>query len=235
MDFLGRISMADLLNATVRDATRKKFEEGLVDPVKIVHFGRETSRLILPGSLRGEDCPFCDETRKLLEEVAALSDKISLEIVDVREDKARAEAFGVEMIPATVIMDAEDRGIRIYGIPSGYEYVSLLGAVLDVSRGSTALAPETKAALQAIDKDVHIQVFVTPTCAFCSAAVRLAHQFALESPHVRAEMIESMEFPDLADRFQVRGVPKTVVNGTIAFEGAVPEPVFLENVLKALA
>jgi glutaredoxin-like protein len=227
--------MADMLNETVREATRKKFEEGLVNPVKILHFGRETSRLILAGSLRGEECPFCDETRKLLEEVASLSDKISLEIVDVREDKARAEAFGVEMIPATIIMDEEDRGIRIYGIPSGYEYVSLLGAVLDVSRGATGLAPETRTALQALDKDIHIQVFVTPTCAFCSAAVRLAHQFAMESRHIRADMIESMEFPDLADRFQVRGVPKTVVNGTIAFEGAVPEAIFLENVLKAFA
>lgn len=225
----------EILNATVREATRKKFEDELVNPVKLLHFGRASSRLILPGSMRAEDCPFCDETRRLLEEVAALSDKVSLEIVDIREDKARAASFGVEMIPATIVMDAEDRGIRIYGIPSGYEYVSLLGAVLDVSRGRTSLAPETKTALQAVTKAVHIQVFVTPTCAFCSAAVRLAHQFALESPLVRADMIESMEFPDLADRFQVRGVPKTVVNGTIAFEGAVSEAVFLENVLKALA
>jgi glutaredoxin-like protein len=224
----------EILNAAVREATRKKFEEELVDPVKLLHFSRASSPLILPGSMRGEDCPFCDETRKLLEEVAALSDKISLEIVDVKADSARAESFGVEMIPATIVMDAEDRGIRIYGIPSGYEYVSLLGAVLDLSRGKTSLAPETKAALQAVTKAVHIQVFVTPTCAFCSAAVRLAHQFALESPFIRADMIESMEFPDLADRFQVRGVPKTVVNGTFAFEGAAPEAVFLENVLKAL-
>lgn len=224
----------EILNATVRDATRKKFEEELVGPVKLLHFSRESSRLILPGSMRGEDCPFCDETRRLLEEVAALSDRVSLEIVDIKENPARAGSFGIEMIPATIVMDAEDRGIRIYGIPSGYEYVSLLGAVLDVSRGRTSLAPETKAALQAVTKNIHIQVFITPTCAFCSAAVRLAHQFALESPFIRADMIESMEFPDLADRFQVRGVPKTVVNGTIAFEGAVPEAVFLENVLKAL-
>jgi len=225
----------EILNATVRDATRKKFEAELVRPVKLLHFSRESSRLILPESMLAEDCPFCDETRRLLEEVAALSDKVTLEIVDVKADKARAESFGIDMIPATIVMDEVDRGIRIYGIPSGYEYVSLLGAVLDVSRGTTSLAPETRAALQAVSKPVHIQVFVTPTCAFCSAAVRLAHQFALESPFVRADMIESMEFPDLADKFQVRGVPKTVVNGMVEFEGAVPEAVFLENVLKALA
>lgn len=225
----------EILNATVRDATRKKFEAELLYPVKLLHFSRESGRLILPESMRDEDCPFCDETRKLLEEVAALSDKLTLEIVDVKADRARAESFGIDMIPATIVMDEEDRGIRIYGIPSGYEYVSLLGAVLDVSRGTTSLAAETRAALKAISKSVHIQVFVTPTCAFCSAAVRLAHQFALESPFVRADMIESMEFPDLADEFQVRGVPKIVVNGTVQFEGAVPEAVFLENVLKALA
>lgn len=225
----------EILNDAVREATRKKFEAELVKPVKLLHFSRESSRLVLPDSMRGLDCPFCDETRKLLEEVAALSDKVSLEIVDVKADEARAAAFGIDMIPATIVMDEEDRGIRIYGIPSGYEYVSLLGAVLDVSRGKTSLAPETRAALTAVAKDIHIQVFVTPTCAFCSAAVRIAHQFALESPRIRADMIESMEFPDLADRFQVRGVPKTVVNGTVQFEGAVPEAVFLENVLKAIA
>ncbi len=223
-----------LLNDAVRDATRKKFEAELVKPVKLLHFSRESSPLVLPESMRDEECPFCDETRKLLEEVAALSDKVGLEIVDVKADPARAEAYGIHMIPATIILDEEDRGIRIYGIPSGYEYVSLLGAVLDVSRGTTSLAPETKAALKAVTKPVHIQVFITPTCAFCSAAVRLAHQFALESPLIRADMIESMEFPDLADAFRVRGVPKTVVNGAIEFEGAVPEAVFLENVLKAL-
>jgi glutaredoxin-like protein len=224
----------DILNAGVREATRKKFEAELVRPVKILHFGRESSPLVLPESLRGEDCPFCDETRRLLEEVASLSDKIDLEIVDVKANPARAEANEIEMVPATIIMDEEDRGIRIYGIPSGYEYVSLLGAVLDVSRGETSLSQPTKDALKAVTRDIHIQVFVTPTCAFCSAAVRLAHQFALESPLIRADMIESMEFPELADRFRVRGVPKTVVNATVEFEGAVPEAVFLENVLKAI-
>ncbi len=73
----------EILNATVREATRKKFEAELVRPVKLLHFSREASPLVLPESMRSEDCPFCDETRRLLEEVAALSDKVALEIVDV--------------------------------------------------------------------------------------------------------------------------------------------------------
>ena len=113
--------------------------------------------------------------------------------------------------------------------------MTLIEGIQMVASGDSGLAPQTRERLSQLTEPVHIQVFVTPTCAFCSAAVRLAHQFALESPFIRADMIESMEFPDLADRFGVRGVPKIVVNGTVAFEGAVPEPVFLENVLKALA
>jgi len=86
-----------------------------------------------------------------------------------------------------------------------------------------------------LDKEVHIQVFVTPTCPYCTTAVRLGHQFAIESPFIRAEMIEATEFPQLANKYDVFGVPKTVINEFVFIDGAVPEATFLENVLKAIA
>jgi glutaredoxin-like protein len=226
-----------LLSPAVREATAAKLEAGMVDKVTLVHFTREPSPLILLNPAEGEDCAFCLETRRLLEEVAACSDKIELVVYDFKADRAKAEEYGVDMVPATIVAGREDAGtrVRIFGIPSGYEYTSLIEAMIDVSKGETSLSPKTKEAVRAIDRDVHLRVFVTPTCAFCSQAVRLAHQFALESPFVKADMIESMEFPRLSDRFGVRGVPKTVINETLSFEGAVPEETFLENVLQAVA
>jgi len=224
-----------LLNDEVRDATRRKFADEMVNPVRLIHFTQEPSRLIVLNPLAGQECFFCKETKQLLEEVADCSDKIQLEVYDFKADKAKADELGIDKIPATLIKGEKDAAVRIFGIPSGYEYTSLLEAVIDVSKGETSLDPKTKEALEAVDRDVHIQVFVTPTCPYCSLAVRLAHQFALESPHIKADMIESTEFPHLANKFGVYGVPKTVVNETISFEGAVPEEVFLENVLKALA
>jgi glutaredoxin-like protein len=223
-----------ILNKETREATRAKFEAGLSGAVTIVLFTQEPKRLVFLGSLQGKDCFFCKETRLLLEEVAALSDKIELRVLDIKADAEEAARFGIDKVPGIVIMGQDDPGIRIYGIPSGYEYSTLIEDITDVSRGATQLAEKTKQALKAVDKDLRIQVFITPTCVYCSGVVRLAHQFAMESPHIRAEMIESTEFQDLSDRYGVYGVPKTIVNETVSFEGAVSEEEFLENVLKAI-
>jgi predicted DsbA family dithiol-disulfide isomerase len=58
---------------------------------------------------------------------------------------------------------------------------------------------------------------------------------ALESPHVTADVIEASEFPELIQRYGVRGVPKTVINGTVGVEGAVPEAALLNRLNEALA
>ena len=224
----------EMLNKETREATRNRFEEGLSGPVKIILFTQKAKRLVLLGSLKGQDCFFCKETRLLLEEVAALSDEIELQVLDIKADAEKAAQFGIDKVPGIVLVGAGDSGIRFYGIPSGHEYSTLVEDIVDISRGTTQLSEKTKEALKSIDKDIRIQVFITPTCVYCSSVVRLAHQFALESPFVRAEMIESTEFQDLSNRYNVYGVPKTIINGTISFEGAVQEEEFLANVLKAI-
>ncbi len=223
----------ELLNKDVREATKKRFEE-MTGKVKILHFTQEPSRLVLLGSIGSQDCAFCKETKQLLREVAELSDKIDFQVFDFKADKDTAAAYAIDKIPATVIMGDEDYGIRIFGIPSGYEYQTLVDDIVDVSHRDSGLAEATRLALKAVDKDIRIQVFVTPTCPYCGIAVRLAHQFAMESPRIKGEMVESTEFPHISNKYKVYGVPKTIVNETIQFEGAVPEEVFLENVLKAL-
>jgi glutaredoxin-like protein len=223
-----------LLTRDVRQATQDRFEAALVNPVKLIFFTQEPKRLVLIGSLQGQECFFCKETRQLLEEVTALSAKIELQVLDFKADAETAAKFGIDKIPGLVVMDGEDRGIRFYGIPSGYEYSALVEAIVDVSRGDSGLSEKTRQALATIDRPVQIEVFITPTCPHCSTAVRLAHQFALETSYIRGEMVESTEFPKLSDRYNVYGVPKTIINGKTGFEGAVSEEEFLENVLKAI-
>lgn len=222
-----------MLNKEVREATQKKFEGELVNPVSLIFLTQEPGRLVLADQIRGQECLFCRETRQLLEEVSSLSGKISLAIYDFTADKDTAAEYGVDKIPALIVKSDRDFGIRFFGIPSGYEYMSLVEAIIDLSKGQTGLSPKTRQALQALEKDIRIQVFVTPTCPYCTMAVRLAHQFAMESPRVRGEMVEATEFPHLAQKYHVFGVPKTVINEAVFIEGAVPEPVFLEHVLQA--
>jgi alkyl hydroperoxide reductase subunit AhpF len=109
------------------------------------------------------ECRFCSETRELLTDVAALSDKIVLKVLDFEKDKARADALGIDKIPGFSVIGKEDNGIRFFGIPSGYEFTSFIHSLLMVSKGDSELSGTTKTALNNVTKPVHLQVFVTPT------------------------------------------------------------------------
>ncbi len=180
------------------------------------------------------ECRFCQDTHQLLEEISGLTDKIKLEKYDFLADRAEVEKYDIKRIPATVVMDEKDYGIKIYGIPSGYEFTSLVEALKIVSTGETGLAQETKNFLDSLVKEVHLQVFVTPTCPYCPGAVVLAHRMAYYSPKVKGDMIEATEFPELAVKYNVMGVPRTVINETEFQEGAAPENMLIEKIKKAL-
>ncbi len=211
-----------LLSDKDRQFLQNHFQQTLVNPVKLVFFTQEIA------------CQFCRETGQILEEVAELSDKITVETYNFVTDKEVAGRYGVDKIPATIVMSDVDYGIRFYGIPSGYEFTSLIEDVIDVSRGKTELLPETADALAQIEEPVHIQVFVTPTCPYCPSAVRMAHSLAIASENVRADMVEAIEFPHLANKYTVYGVPRTVINEETHLEGAAPEPLFLAKVKEAV-
>lgn len=183
-------------------------------------------------------CDFCKETRQIAEELATLSDKITLAVFDRDADADQVAQFAVDKTPALIVMrggDApKDFGIRYYGIPSGYEFSSVVQDVLMVGRGASILSDEAKAWAQGLTQPVHMQVFVTPTCPYCPRAVVMAHAFAMESEHIRADMVEATEFPDLADRYHVMGVPRTVINENTFIEGAVPEKMLLDKIQAAL-
>ncbi len=135
------------------------FAKEIKDPVKITYFTQRESKLLVPS----QECMFCKETRQILEEVAGLSGGIQLEVKDFVANDREAEELGVDKIPATVLTGKAKGKVRFYGIPSGYEFSSLIEALVDVSKGTTDLSDATKAELAKLDRDVHIQVFVTPT------------------------------------------------------------------------
>ncbi len=144
------------------DRVQKQVRNALGDmkgPVRLVMFTQGEG-----GAL---ECAFCGETRQLVEEIAKLSDKIEVESRDFRGDADLAATDGVDKIPAIVMLTGGERpvhhGIRFYGIPSGYEFSSLIEDLRMVSRGEAGLSAGTLEAIKQIDRPVHIQVFVTPT------------------------------------------------------------------------
>ena len=202
-----------------KELLKNDFNEKLVDPVKIVMFTQEL------------ECRFCSDTRNLVQDLATLNDKITAEIHDFVADAAKAKEYGIDKIPAIAIIGKKDYGVRIYGIPYGYELQTLIEAIINVSKGKTDLSDNTKSILKEVKSPVHIQVFVTLTCPHCPAAAAVAHKLAIESDLVKADVIETSEFPDLAMKYNVIGVPKIVINEKIEFVGAFNEDLFAEHVL----
>ena len=179
-------------------------------------------------------CRPCDEQMEILKEIKALSNKIALEIKDLIDDAPLARQYKVDKVPGTVILGKKDYGIRFYGITAGYEFTSLIEAITMVSRGESGLPPEVEPLLKMIDIPEHLEIMVTLSCPYCPHMVHVAHQLAMANDNIRADMVESSEFPQLVQRYRVSGVPRTVINEAPAFEGALPPLDAILGILKAI-
>jgi glutaredoxin-like protein len=189
-----------LLPKKIQKQLKKEFKE-LQEDVELLLFTQEFK------------CSSCEQNDRLIFEVAKLSPKISVKKYDFVADKKIAEKYGIDKIPATIMLvDNKDHGIRFYGIPGGYEFSSFISAIKDFSAKGTSLRADQIKRLKAIKKPVNIQVLVTPTCPYCTKAVRTAHQFAYYNPLIKAAMVELQEFPYIAQKYNVVGVPMIVIN-----------------------
>ena len=221
--------MEKLLNADVIGQLREVFGH-MKEPVQLLFFGTDG------------DCDYCGDARQLLEEVAAVDERIGLSVYDLTANADVAKRFNVDKAPGIVIAAKDgdqvlDFGIQYSGIPSGHEFSTLINDIILVSGRDSGLSAPVREYLKKLDKPLHMQVFVTPTCPYCPQAVILAHQMAMENPGmIRAEGVEATEFFELSNQFGVSGVPQTTINagaGTVV--GAVPETKLLAEIQRALA
>lgn len=206
-----------MLNPSLQRQVRKALES-MTSPVTVAVFTDEGGE--------PHACEICEDTRQLVEEAAHLSGgKILAKTYDLARDADVARRYGIDAVPAVVLLDAngKDHGIRFFGIPTGYEFATLIMDITMISAGETGLRRDTVEILNAIETPVNIQVFVTPTCPYCPPAVHLAHRLAFAGDRVTASMVDASEFPDLADRYDVHAVPLTVINETVRLEGSMPE------------
>ena len=207
-----------LLNLEVRNQLKDIFEKEFKEPVTIKLFSQAIG------------CESCETVEALIEELrsAVGEDKIAYELYSPVIDKEKAAEYGIDRIPTIVIEGEKDYGIRYIGLPAGLEFSTLVQGILQVSKREPKLAPQTIEQLRNIDIPIELMVFVTTSCGYCPSAAITAYNFALASDYITAKVIDASENPDLAERFQVVGVPKIVINeGTAEFVGAQPENAFL--------
>ena len=211
-----------LLSANDQARLQRDFA-GMSRPVRLLFF---TQTL---------ECETCLQTRQILDELPALSDRITIEEINFLLEQEPAERYGIDRVPAIAILGQDESGsdrdshIRFLGIPAGYEFISLIQAILLTGGAPSQLSEPSRARIAAVDKPMTLRVFTTPTCPHCPRAVNLAQEMAFANPHITAYGIEVTEFPDLAQKYHVNGVPKTVIDDEVEILGAVPEEEFVEQ------
>ncbi len=137
----------------VKEKDREKLAQvfkGIERDVKIVMFTQEV------------ECPHCEMTRVMLEEVSGLSDRLSLEVHDFVADADLAKNYAVDKVPAIILLGDGDYGIRFYGVPAGYEFNVLIEDIMDIGKQDPGLSKEVIAELAKVDRPVHMQVLISP-------------------------------------------------------------------------
>lgn len=151
---MGMISESD------QQMIRNHFDENFTGDVEIVMFTERESPIIVPGK---EPCETCDEAQELLEEVAGLSDKLTVTVREISSAKEEAASLGIDRVPAFVVKGATRGQMRFLGIPAGYEFSGFIADLVDASKGTTDLSDETREFLGSLTENINIKVFTTPT------------------------------------------------------------------------
>ncbi|ADO45720.1 glutaredoxin-like domain protein [Hydrogenobacter thermophilus TK-6] len=212
-----------LLSLEVRSQLRDILSKELENKVKLKLFSQAIG------------CETCQVAEELLKEVSQIEpEKIELEVYSPLIERDVAQAYAIERVPTIVIEGEKDYGIRYIGLPAGLEFSTLVQGIVQVSKRAPRLSEKTVEMLKSIDKPLEIMVFVTTSCGYCPSAAITAMNFAIASDYIKALVVDASENPDLAERFQVVGVPKIVINrGLVEFVGAQPENAFLGYIISA--
>jgi glutaredoxin-like protein len=226
-----------LLGAADQERLRERFAV-MTRPVRMLFFTQTLG------------CETCLQTRQILDELPLLSGQVTIEEINFVLEPDKAKQYDVDRAPAVAIVGQDESGterdskIRFLGAPSGYEFASLIQAVLLVGGVPGTLSAESLTRVAAVSSPVTVRVFTTPTCPHCPRAVSVAHEMAFANPNITAFAVEATEFPDLARRYQVTGVPKTVVTGAgsagdpgdaIEILGALPPDDFVSQALASFS
>ena len=145
-----------LLSPADQDKLRAAFNE-MTSPVRLLFF---TQAL---------ECETCPQTRQILDELPALSDKITIEEVNFVLERDKASRYGIDRVPGIALEavdgegNAHDARIRFIGAPAGYEFISLVQALLLVGGRPSTLTEENRRRVMAVSQPIHMQVFTTPT------------------------------------------------------------------------
>lgn len=212
--------MDKLLDQETITQLKEIFNE-MKKPITLVYFTKE-------------DCENCDITSQLLSELSEITDKITLNIYNVDKDLDEKNKYNIVDAPSYLMLDENNtqKGSVFYGVPAGHEFNTLITNILDVSETQELYDDVTTKTIESIDKPIDIKVFVTVSCPHCPGAAINASRLAQLNPNIKASIYEAQTFGEIADKYNVSGVPKIVINETEELMGNQPIEAFLETINK---
>lgn len=215
--------MSQFMDEHTREEVRKALAD-MYAPVKLIYFTQEPA------------FGYCNEQRELLSDILELGNSLSLEVVDWQQAPEKAERYGIDKVPATVVLGERDHGLRFFGLTAGYEFGSIIEAILMEAGGHAGLSPELERLVGLIDVPLKLEVMVTLNCPYCPGMVHTVQQLAFANDNIRADMVEAGEFQILGQHYGVTGVPKTIINGdpNLSFSGARPATETIMEILKLI-
>lgn len=208
-----------MLSEEVKSELKKKFD-ALPSEVDVLYFQSE------------DGCEFCRHGEELAKELSQISpSKVKVRIYSLEKDKKTALEYGINMAPAFVLHGKEKRFVRFFGIPAGLEFSTMVADIRDIAKGAPEIPKAFADKIKAIDFPVEMKVFITLTCPYCPQMVKMAHDFAILNPNIKADMIEANEFPELSAKYNISSVPKLIINDVIDMLGVRPPDQVLNQIM----
>jgi glutaredoxin-like protein len=212
-----------------QNTLRQRFSRELKSRLRIDFFTRRQGAIFVPG----RECVYCDDVQTMLEELAALSPRVSVTMHDYEDGDKAAAALGVDNVPAIVLRGQANRPVRYFGMPSGAQWPGFVETLFETASGVVQLQPATVTALKKLRSDVILKVLITPACPYSAVMARLAFKLALQSVRVKTDVIEVAEFPQLIAQIGAAVVPITVINDEYATPGVLEEADLVQALLAA--
>lgn len=191
----------------------------LKNDVKLIYFTQEAH------------CVHCKKIQIFLERLSSVTKMITFISYNFAINKKIVQEYKIFTIPALAIIGEKDYGIRYYGYFHGLEIYDFLNDIVYVSRGDNTLMPESTKKLSQLKDPLQLKIFISSNCPYSLPIARLAVKLAVASDAINADIIHADEFPELAEKYNVRGIPFTVVNEDKSFYGALDQSDYLNHIV----
>ena len=157
--------------------------------------------------------PVSAELESFITALAALSDKLNLEVCDRQAEKSFAPCVEV------CLADGTATGLAFHGVPSGHEFTSFVLGLYNAAGPGQAIDEDTKQKIATVTKPIDMKILVTLSCTMCPDLVVATQRIAAASPNITAHVYDIRHFEHLKDQYKVMSVPCLVVNNKDVFFG----------------